>query len=56
MAILKCPICGGDVSVEDDALPGELVEHECGAQLEIIKQNGKLSLRLAEQIGEDWGE
>ncbi|MEM4000287.1 MAG: sulfonate ABC transporter, partial [Saccharolobus sp.] len=21
-----------------------------------VKQNGKLSLRLAEQIGEDWGE
>ncbi|MEM0362868.1 MAG: alpha-aminoadipate/glutamate carrier protein LysW/ArgW [Sulfolobaceae archaeon] len=56
MAILKCPICSGDVSVDDDALPGELVEHECGAQLEVVKQNGKLSLRLAEQIGEDWGE
>ncbi|AOL16200.1 sulfonate ABC transporter [Sulfolobus sp. A20] len=56
MVILKCPVCGGDVSVEDDALPGELVEHECGAQLEIIKQNNRLNLRLAEEVGEDWGE
>jgi alpha-aminoadipate carrier protein LysW len=56
MAQLKCPICGGQVSVEDDALPGELVEHECGAQLEVFKKNETLSLRLAEEVGEDWGE
>ncbi|MCY0860323.1 MAG: alpha-aminoadipate/glutamate carrier protein LysW/ArgW [Sulfolobaceae archaeon] len=56
MVLLKCPVCNGEVQVEDDALPGEVVEHECGAQLEVVKEDGKMSLRLAEQIGEDWGE
>ncbi|MBP1357483.1 MAG: sulfonate ABC transporter [Sulfolobus sp.] len=56
MVQLKCPLCGGEVLVEDDALPGEIVEHDCGAQLEIVREDGKMSLRLAEQIGEDWGE
>ncbi|MFP3164700.1 MAG: alpha-aminoadipate/glutamate carrier protein LysW/ArgW [Acidianus sp.] len=56
MVTLKCPVCGGQVNVEDDALPGEIIEHDCGAQLEVFKENGKLALRLAEQVGEDWGE
>ncbi|AEE93772.1 lysine biosynthesis protein LysW [Acidianus hospitalis W1] len=56
MVTLKCPVCGGQVNVEDDALPGEIIEHDCGAQLEVYKENGKLALRLAEQVGEDWGE
>lgn len=56
MVVLKCPVCGGDVTVEDDALPGELIEHDCGAQLEVVKNGDKLSLKLAEQVGEDWGE
>lgn len=53
MVLLKCPICGNDVNVPDDSLPGEIVEHECGAQLEVFNSNGKLALRLAEQVGED---
>ncbi|EZQ04752.1 MULTISPECIES: alpha-aminoadipate/glutamate carrier protein LysW [Acidianus] len=56
MVTLKCPICGGNVEVEDNALPGEIIEHECGAQLEVFNDNGRLSLRLAETVGEDWGE
>ncbi|MCI2414264.1 MAG: sulfonate ABC transporter [Candidatus Aramenus sp.] len=56
MVSLKCPICGGTVNVPDDALPGEIVEHECGAQLEVYNDKGRLALRLAEQVGEDWGE
>ncbi|EHP69244.1 MAG: alpha-aminoadipate/glutamate carrier protein LysW/ArgW [Metallosphaera yellowstonensis] len=56
MVSLKCPVCGGNVEVEDNALPGEIVEHDCGAQLEVYNDHGRLSLRLAEQIGEDWGE
>jgi len=56
MTKLKCPVCSEEVNVPDDALPGELIEHECGAQLEVYNDKGKLALRLAEQIGEDWGE
>jgi alpha-aminoadipate carrier protein LysW len=56
MVMVKCPVCGEQVSVDDNALPGEIVEHECGAQLEVFNDHGKLSLRLAEQVGEDWGE
>ncbi|ABP94344.1 hypothetical protein HA72_0167 [Metallosphaera sedula] len=56
MVSLKCPVCGGEVQVDDNALPGEIVEHDCGAQLEVYSDHGRLSLRLAEQIGEDWGE
>ncbi len=55
---LQCPLCGSEVEVPDDVLPGEIVEHEeCGAQLEVYKDsNGNFALRLAENVGEDWGE
>jgi alpha-aminoadipate carrier protein LysW len=56
MVKLKCPVCGEEAEVPADALPGEIVEHECGAQLEVYENGGKMALRLAEQIGEDWGE
>jgi alpha-aminoadipate carrier protein LysW len=58
MPVLKCPICGGDVEVPDDALPGEFFEHDvCGSQLELeIDENGKMRLKQAEEISEDWGE
>lgn len=56
MVTLKCPVCGGDVQVDDNALPGEVIEHECGALLEVYMKDGKLALRVAEQVGEDWGE
>ena len=58
MPVLKCPICGGDVDVPDDALPGELFEHEeCGAQLELeVGESGEMRLKQAEEVSEDWGE
>lgn len=57
MPELRCPICGRPVKVEDDALPGELVEHDCGAVLEVYRDSeGKLSLRPFEGVQEDWGE
>ena len=57
MPELRCPICGGPVRVEDDALPGELVEHDCGAVLEVYRDGeGRLSLRPFEGVQEDWGE
>jgi alpha-aminoadipate carrier protein LysW len=53
----KCPVCDGTVQVPEDALDGELFEHaECGAQLELVTSEGRRILRLAEEVGEDWGE
>lgn len=58
MVKMQCPVCGGELELPDDVLPGELFEHEdCGAQLEVYVDNeNNLALRLAESIGEDWGE
>lgn len=57
MPKLKCPICDGLVDIPDDALEGELFEHqECGAQLELVVENGQFALKLAEEVAEDWGE
>ncbi len=58
MPTLKCPVCGGDIEIPDDAMSGELFEHEeCGAQLELeIDEKGDMRLKEAEEITEDWGE
>ena len=57
MVSLECPVCGDKFDVPDDALEGELFEHQsCGAQLELVVDNGKMRLKLAEEIAEDWGE
>jgi len=53
---LKCPICGLEVDVPDDAISGEIVEHECGAVLEVVQGNGGISLKPLEGVQEDWGE
>jgi alpha-aminoadipate carrier protein LysW len=53
--ISRCPLCGGNVKVPDDALPGEIIEHSCGATLEVHSNNGSIILKLAD-IEEDWGE
>ncbi len=57
MPELRCPVCGGPVHVDDDELPGELVEHDCGVVLEVYQDGeGRLSLRPFEGVQEDWGE
>jgi len=54
---LKCPICGLDVEVPDDVLPGEVIEHECGTTLEVVKSSdNSYQLKPLEGISEDWGE
>ncbi|MFP3133102.1 MAG: alpha-aminoadipate/glutamate carrier protein LysW/ArgW [Nitrososphaeria archaeon] len=54
----KCKECGADIEIPDDALPGEIVScPDCGLEYEIVSiQAGKVELKLAEEIGEDWGE
>ncbi|MEM0383682.1 MAG: hypothetical protein QXS57_01740 [Candidatus Caldarchaeum sp.] len=58
MVNIACPVCGGAVDVPSDSLPGELFEcRECGAQLEFYAdEKGGHSLRVAEEVAEDWGQ
>jgi len=57
MPVLKCPVCGGEVEVPDDVMPGELIDHDCGVTLEVVKkEDGSIELRPFEGVGEDWGE
>ncbi len=45
------------MEVDDDALPGELVEHDCGVVLEVHRgPNGSITLKPFEGVEEDWGE
>jgi len=54
---LRCPVCGGEVEVPEDAMPGELIEHDCGVTLEVVRtSDGKLALKPFEGVEEDWGE
>lgn len=58
MTTLSCPVCGASVEVAADALPGELFEcGDCGAQLEFYTDEKNVpSLRVAEEVAEDWGQ
>lgn len=56
MPAVKCPVCGGDVHVPNDAVAGELLEHDCGITLEVVIEGNVVKLKPAEGIGEDWGE
>jgi len=54
---LKCPVCLGSVKIPEDALDGEIFEHEeCGAQLELVTRGEVRALKVAEEVGEDWGQ
>ena len=54
---MKCPECDADISIQDDAMSGEIVScSECGADHEIIKNGSNVDLKKAETVGEDWGE
>ena len=51
-----CPECDGVVSVPNDAIEGEIVPcADCGAELEVRSLN-PLTLELAPEVQEDWGE
>lgn len=51
-----CPECAGDVTVAPEAELSEIVEcGECMAELEIVARD-PLTLALAPEADEDWGE
>ena len=52
----KCPECDAEVSVGADAVKGEIVAcPDCGAELEVTGTE-PVTLALAPEAGEDWGE
>ena len=53
---LKCPVCGLDVELDNDVMDGELIEHDCGAVLEVKIVDGEVKLVEFEGSMEDWGE
>ena len=53
---LNCLECGAGLSVGSDLIAGEILEcPECGVELEVV-QLSPLSIELAPEIEEDWGE
>lgn len=52
----KCPICGGVVTLPDDVMPGEIIDHDCGVSLEVVLEGKEIKLKPFEDVGEDWGE
>lgn len=56
MSDVLCIECEGFVEVAADVMLGELLEcPDCGAELEVVNLK-PLSLELAPEIEEDWGE
>ncbi|BAN90391.1 alpha-aminoadipate/glutamate carrier protein LysW [Aeropyrum camini] len=56
MTTVRCPVCGLDVSLPEDAVSGELIEHDCGVVLEVVESGGQFALRVFGGVEEDWGE
>jgi alpha-aminoadipate carrier protein LysW len=51
-----CPECEGTLAVPSDALQGEIVPcGDCGTELEILELE-PLTLGIAPEVQEDWGE
>lgn len=53
---MNCIECDGDLTIAADVLLGEIIEcPECGAELEVTS-TAPLTLELAPEVEEDWGE
>ncbi len=51
-----CPECDAEVEIPDDAMENELLAcADCGSELEIMSLQ-PLTLELAPEVEEDWGE
>jgi alpha-aminoadipate carrier protein LysW len=54
--MVECPECAASIAIGPDVEEGEiLVCPDCGVELEVLKLN-PLTLGLAPQEAEDWGE
>lgn len=58
MKVVKCVACKAEFEVEDDVMEGEIVEcSSCGQEHEVeLDDNGEVSVILAPEIEETWGE
>ncbi len=57
MISLKCPECDADIMIPSDSVKGEIVScQDCGQSYEITELDNTLQLKVAETVGEDWGE
>ncbi|ANY69855.1 alpha-aminoadipate carrier protein LysW [Paenibacillus algorifonticola] len=57
MADVSCVVCKSEISVESDAISGEIVEcSSCGQEHEVHAVNNSISVALAPEIEETWGE
>ena len=54
----KCLECDGEIELPKDVIVGEIVTcPDCGVDYEVSEvTSNKISLKKAEEIGEDWGE
>jgi len=52
----ECPECGAELDLPADAEVGEIVDcGTCGAELEVVSGE-PVTLELAPELDEDWGE
>jgi alpha-aminoadipate carrier protein LysW len=56
MSEISCMECGAVVLAGEDLIMGEILEcSDCGVELEVV-QLSPLTVELAPEIEEDWGE
>lgn len=57
MVSLLCLECDAVLPIPVDSVQGEIVScPDCGQSYELQNSDGILSLKVAETIGEDWGQ
>jgi alpha-aminoadipate carrier protein LysW len=57
MAELNCLVCKSDIEVEERATTGEIVEcNSCGQEHEVQVESNLVTIALAPEIEETWGE
>ena len=56
MTEVLCVECDGQVTMDERVFQGEILEcPECGVELEVVRVE-PLTLALAPEVEEDWGE
>ena len=55
---MNCPECDAKLNIPEDAAVGEIIScGDCGADYEISKKDCSTGeIKVAETVGEDWGE
>ncbi|WP_433946742.1 lysine biosynthesis protein LysW [Paenibacillus sp. SN-8-1] len=57
MAELSCLVCKSEIEVEERATTGEIVECDsCGQEHEVQVEASRVTIALAPEIEETWGE